>query len=281
MTPPVSPFEIVVVDNASADDSIQRLESNYDRIRLIRSLKNGGIAGGNNIGIQNSNGIYILLLNNDTIVLPGMIDRCVDFLNTHPDVGGVGGTMLNPDGSFQSSANRFPTLVEEFLQVTKLGLLISRGYPSLPPITNECEVDWITTAFMLFRREVLIQVGMVDEMFFIYSDETDLEYRIKKAGWKIFFLPYIKTIHFGGRSLTPWRSRALMFRGRLLFFRKHHSLQEEFLVRIMYLVASLCKIFFWIIVLVIPGYRKRAINELKSHYNILVLSLTPRFLAVN
>jgi GT2 family glycosyltransferase len=268
-------FEIALVDNASLDNSADLLEKKYPNVILVRSQKNLGIAGGNNLGIRAGSGKFVLLLNNDTIVLPGSIDCVINFLENHPEAGGVGGTLLNPDGSYQAGPNNFPNLVDEFLNITKLGHLINPWYPSLPPDQKQKTTDWISTAFMLFRRDALEEVGLVDEAFFIYSDETDLEYRLWKAGWKLYYLPDVKTIHFGGKSLEPWRSRRLKYRGRLLFCRKHHTVVEELILRIMYASSSVIKSAFWICLLLIPKSRMKAFQELRSHFEILKLSILP------
>jgi len=273
--PPTTSFEIVVVDNASRDGSDCLLEKQYPSIKLVRSVKNLGIAGGNNLGIRSGTGKYVLLLNNDTLVLPGAIDKGHHFLVEHPDAAGVGGNLLNPDGSYQSGPFEFSNLREEFLNLTRLGGFLRPCYPSLMPYKEKKTVDWISTAFMLFQRKALEDVGLVDEEYFIYSDETDLEYRMWKAGWKIYYLPDINTIHFGGKSLEPWRSRKLKYRGRLLFFRKHYSLSAEIVVRMLYAVSSLVKLAVWGGVQLMPNMRKRAKNELQSHRDILKMCLSP------
>jgi hypothetical protein len=273
--PPQVSFEIVVVDNASADDSAGRLERDFPQIELVRSPENRGIAGGNNLGIRSGTGRFVLLLNNDTIVLPGVLDRVSKFLDARPDVGGVGGNLLNADKTFQSGACSFPTLAEELLNVTKLGLLIRDCYPSLPPFKEEREVDWMSTAFMLFRRVALENIGLVDERFFIYSDETDLEYRLWKAGWKIYYLPDVNTIHFGGKSLQPWRSRRLKYRGRLLFFEKHRVRLQVIALRALFVMASFVKLVYWTPMAFVPSLRPRALNEIKSQIEIFKLSLAP------
>ncbi len=274
-TPPRAPFEIILVDNASQDGSANVIEEKYPPVKLVRSQVNGGIAGGNNLGIRSGTGRYVLLLNNDTVVLPGMIDCSMDYLETHPEAGGVGGNLMNPDGSFQSGAWPFPSIVEEFLQLSKLGWFVRKSYPSYPPFDTQCAVNWMSTAFMLFRRDALEEVGLVDEEYFIYSDETDLEYRLWQAGWKLYYLPELRTIHFGGKSLEPWRSRRLKYRGRLLFWRKHHHPLQEAVVRLMYSGSSAIKICFWSIIYLIPKYRTRARHELRSQSDIFKLSAWP------
>jgi N-acetylglucosaminyl-diphospho-decaprenol L-rhamnosyltransferase len=272
---PLASLEIIVVDNASKDDSADLLEKKFTAIKLVRSTENRGIAGGNNLGIRAGSGRYVLLLNNDTLVLPGMIDCAKEFLNSNTEAGGVGGNLVNPDGSYQSGAWPFPSLVEEFLQLSKLGCFLRKSFPSYPPYKEPCQVDWMSTAFMLFRRDALEGVDLVDENYFIYSDETDLEYRMWKAGWKLYYLPEVKTVHFGGKSLEPWRSRKLKYRGRLLFWRKHGHPLEEAVVRAMYVGSSFLKLGFWSVTYLIPRYRRRAAYELRSQFDIFKLSLWP------
>ncbi len=272
--PPSVSHEIVAVDNASTDDSVVRLTRAYPEVCLVRSDANRGIAGGNNMGIRASTGKYVLLLNNDTLVLPGMLDRVVEFLDGHADAGGVGGQLLNPDGSFQSSYVPFPSLGQLAMIVTKLGTLVSPYYPSAGPDDREQAVDWMSTAFVLFRRRALEQVGFVDEDFFIYSDESDLQYRLKRAGWRMYYLPSVKTIHYGGKSLTPWTRRRLVYRGYLLYFRKHKGAVQTLLVRLLFASVSMPKLAIWWPLAVVPGWRNRAVSELRANRDVLRLSLT-------
>ncbi|MCL4500161.1 MAG: glycosyltransferase family 2 protein [Chloroflexi bacterium] len=274
-TPPNASYEIDLVDNASSDGSADWLAERYPGVKLIRSKVNGGIAGGNNLGIRAGSGKYVLLLNNDTIVLPGSIDRVVGFLNEHPEAGGVGGQLLNPDGSFQSSYFDFASLGQVFVITTKLGSLLRPFYPSYGPTPDPLEVSWLSTAFMLFRRDALEGVGLVDERFFIYSDEPDLQYRLRKAGWKIYYLPEVKTIHFGGKSLTPWRRRRLVYRGYLLFFAKHRGQVQNLTLRGLFALASLTKLAAWSAAFAAPGWQQRARKELGSNKRIFVMSIRP------
>ncbi len=267
--PPDCRYEIVVVDNASTDDSADWLEDLYPGVNLVHSQENRGIAGGNNLGIRASTGRYVLLLNNDTLVLPEMIDRVISFMDGHPEAGGVGGQLLNEDGSFQSGFFEFPTLFQQFLIVTKIGQLIRPYYPSRPPVSEILQVDWMSTAFMLFRREALEFVGLVDEEFFIYSDESDLQYRLKEAGWPLYYHPDVQTIHFGGRSLTPWRRRNMVYRGYLLFFEKHYGYLEALLLRGLFLLVSALKIPIWGMATLWPDNRDRSKHELASNLAIL------------
>ena len=269
---PKADYEIVLVDNASPDGSAEQLEKKYPLIKMVRSGKNSGIAGGNNLGTRAASGMYILLLNNDTLVKPGAIDLTIEFLNAHPEAAGVGGNLLNEDGSFQSGYIDFHTLGQVFLVLTRLGILLRPDYPSHPRGTTLKEVDWMSTAFMTFRKDALESVGLMNEEYFIYSDESDLQYRIKQQGWKIYYLPELDTIHFGGRSLTPWRRRRLFYRGYLLFFTKHRGPMQTLLLRVMFVVACLLKLPFWWLSSFISRFKDQAGEEIRSNLDILQMS---------
>ena len=273
--PPQSSYELILVDNASADGSAGWLEQHYPQVKLIRSPKNGGIAGGNNLGIRAAAGRYILLLNNDTLVIPGTIDQTVQFLEAHSEAGGVGGNLLNEDGSFQSGYADFHTLWNVFLIISKLGMLFNPVYPSHPRSQSQQAVDWMSTAFMTFRREALEAVGLVDEEYFIYSDETDLQYKLKQAGWKIYYLQDLETTHFGGKSLNAWRRRRLVYRGFLLFFRNHRGTLQLLLLRLMFIAACLLKLPFWAAAWLVPKWKERARVEWQSNLAILQMCVKP------
>ena len=273
--PPSVTYEVILVDNASSDGSVGFLAAKFPGIAIIQSEVNVGIAGGNNLGIKAASGRFILLLNNDTIVIPGSIDRTVEFLESHPDAGGVGGNLVNPDGSFQSGYYNFPTLGRLFLITTKIGQMLHDYYPSNPRAGSIIEVDWMSTAFMTFRREALFGIGLVDEQYFIYSDESDLQLRMRKAGWKIYYLPDLETVHFGGRSLNPWRRRRLVYRGYLLFFTRHLGAFQAMLVRMMFAIICLLKLPFWMFNYLMPARRNLAGEELRSNWSIIRMCLKP------
>ncbi len=273
--PPSVAYEIILVDNASSDGSAGILAAKFPGIAIIQSEENVGIAGGNNLGIKAASGRFILLLNNDTIVIPGSIDQTVEFLESHPEAGGVGGNLVNPDGSFQSGYYNFPNLGRLFLITTKIGQLMHDYYPSNPRADSIIEVDWMSTAFMTFRREALFGIGLVDEQYFIYSDESDLQLRMRKAGWKIYYLPDLETIHFGGRSLNPWRRRRLVYRGYLLFFTRHRGAFQAMLVRMMFTIICLLKLPFWIFNYLLPARRNLAGEEVRSNWSIIRMCLNP------
>jgi N-acetylglucosaminyl-diphospho-decaprenol L-rhamnosyltransferase len=274
--PPITPYEIILVDNGSTDGSGTWIADHYPEVRLVRSPLNIGYGPGNNLGIRASQGEFVLLLNNDTLVTPGMIDQCVAFLMAHPEAGAVGGNLLNADGSFQSGYMDHHTLWRVFLDITKLGHLGRVYFPSHPRGNAIKVVDWICSAFLLCRREALDEVGLFDEEYFIYSDETAFQYQMAQAGWKIYYLPDVETVHFGGKALNPWRRRRLVYRGYLIFFREHRGAYQSFLLRAMLILACTLKLIFWALAWPVPCWRERAGHELRSNFEILRMCLKPK-----
>ena len=267
-------FDIVVVDNGSTDGSQQMLAEKYPEVKLIQNDSNLGLGKASNQGIEATQGRYILLLNNDTIVNGAAFDAMVDFLEQHSKVGAVGGKMLNPDGSVQSCYNYFSTLAEEFLIATRVGELFRPGYPSVMNGNEIRSVDWLTSACLMVRRATLEQVGLLDENYFIYGDEADLQYRIKKAGWEIYYLPDATTIHYGGRSMTRWPRRKLVYRGKMLFYKNHYGVLKTFLLRVMLGIVSFIKMLYWGFVYLLPGKQDLAQKELRSNLDVIKLSIT-------
>lgn len=199
-------LEIIVVDNASRDDSVALVRAKFPQVTLIANAENRGFTGGNNQGIAAAHGRYVMVLNPDTEVLGNALDRLVVYLDEQPDVGALGPQLLNPDRSIQSSRRRFPTLTTAFFESTWLQGLAPRGilthyYLDDVPPAHIQEVDWLNGACTVFRREVLDRVGVYDaQNFFMYSEELDLCRRVKEAGWKIVYLPEAQVVHYVGQS---------------------------------------------------------------------------------
>jgi GT2 family glycosyltransferase len=215
-----SSFDVVAVDNGSTDGSQAMLREQFPDVIIIQNDHNVGLGKASNQGIVATRGRHVLLLNNDTLVNGPSFEAMVEFLDSHPNVGAVGGKLLNSDGTVQSCHNKFPTLREEFLIATQLGEFFWPGYPANITDTQPGPVDWMSSACLMVRRAALDQVGLLDEEYFIYGDEADIQYRLKKAGWQMYFLPQSTTIHFGGRSMNRWGRRKMVYRGKMLFFQK-------------------------------------------------------------
>ncbi len=222
-------LEIIVVDNASSDGSVNMVRQDFPQVHLIANQDNVGFPRGNNQAIAASRGRYVLLLNPDTEIVGEALDTMVAYLDAHPQVGALGPQLLNPDGSVQSSRRRFPTMATAFLESTILQLWFPRNrvlsrYYLLDRADDETqEVDWVMGACLLARRQAIEQVGLLDEDYFMYSEELDWCYRFKKQGWQVVYLPAARVVHHEGKSseqVVP--ARHIHFqRSKVLFFKKH------------------------------------------------------------
>lgn len=266
-------FDVVVVDNGSTDGSQQMLAEKYPQVKLIQNAGNVGLGKASNQGIEATNGRYVLLLNNDTIVNGPALDVLVEYLDAHSEAGAAAGKLLNPDGSFQSGYAPFSTLLEEFLIVTHIGELLWPGYPSHGDSNEIKETGWMSSACLLLRRAALEQVGLLDESYFIYGDEADLQYRLNQAGWKVVFLPNSSIIHFGGRSMDRWKRRKMVYRGKMMFYKKNYGFFKTLLLRLMFFVMSLLKLLVWCGLFFIPRRNEQAKKELRSNLDVMGLCL--------
>ena len=223
-------YEIIVVDNASTDGS-QALADFFPHVRWIQNARNVGFTRANNQGIQLARGRYLCFLNPDTEPHPHAFSTLARYLDTHPQVGIVGPQLRYPDGSLQPSRYRFPTLMSALLESTPVAWHWpnnpwSRWYhcADLPP-DQVHEVDWLNGACLLVRRQVIEQVGLFDEGFFMYSEELDLCRRAKSAGWKVVYVPDAVVVHHEGKSSEQVVvARHLHFnRSKVRYFEKHHG----------------------------------------------------------
>lgn len=268
-----SSFDVIVVDNGSTDGSQQMLAEKYPQVKLIQNAGNVGLGKASNQGIEATHGRHVLLLNNDTLVNGAALDVLVEYLDAHPEAGATAGKLLNPDNSFQSGFAPFSTLLEEFLIVTHIGELLWAGYPSHGDSNEIKETGWMSSACLLVRRAALDKVGLLDESYFIYGDEADLQYRLNKAGWKVVFLPNSSIIHFGGRSMDRWKRRKMVYRGKMMFYKKNYGFLSTFLLRVLFFVMSLLKLLVWCVGFFIPTKNDQAKKELRSNIDVMTLCL--------
>lgn len=227
--PPKCDLETIVVDNASKDLSADVIKM-FKEVRIIENKKNAGFSAGNNQAIKASTGEYVLILNPDTEVLPGSLDKLTLFLDTHPEAAIVAPKLLNPDKTLQRSCMGFPTLGamamrQLFIEQLWPGNPYTKKY-LMPDLKYDTvtEVDQPMGACLLVRRSVLDKVGLFDENSFMFFDEVDLCYRTKNAGWKIFIIPDAAIIHHGGSSIKKWGVLNLgrhWTRSRNYYFRKN------------------------------------------------------------
>jgi len=233
-------FEIIVVDNASSDGSQEMIEQNFKKVRLIKNSENLGFAKANNQALKASNGEYLFVLNNDTIVSNNSLDILIKFMKEHPEVGACGPKILNADGTIQHQCKRgFPTPWNSLSYFLKLDKLFPKsklfgGY-LLTYLDSEKiqEVNSLSGAAMLVKDKIIKEVGYMDENYYLYADDIDWCYRIKKAGWKIYYLPEAQIIHYGGKGGTakkPYRNIYYFYRTAFLFYRKHLAKSYLFLI---------------------------------------------------
>jgi GT2 family glycosyltransferase len=223
-------LEVIVVDAGSVDGSPEMLREQFAWVNLVARSDNVGFPKGNNIGIERARGRHIMLLNPDTEVIGDALSQMVAYLNQHLDVGVVSGMLINPDGSIQSSRRRFPTFGTAVFESTWFEpyaphSLIRDYYAEDLPLDEPVDVDWLTGASLMVRHEVIDEVGLMDEAYFMYSEELDWCRRIKDAGWRIVFLPSAEIIHHVGKSSEQAIvQRHINFnKAKLRYFRKYHG----------------------------------------------------------
>lgn len=234
-------YEIVVVDNNSSDGSQDMMRQEYPDVRLIANTENVGFARANNQAVRDNQARYLLLLNSDAFVKEDTIDTMVEFMDSHPEAGMAGCKLLYEDGRLQPSCTTFPTLLTELfiaLQLDKLfpkSPLFGKHLMTYWDFSELREVDAIMGAFMLVRNTAVEKVGLLDESYFMYSEEVDWCYRFKEAGWKIYFNPAVEATHLWWGSAKKMRveMHIQMYRSKVLFFRKRYGQLSASLLKIM------------------------------------------------
>lgn len=224
-------YELFVVDNASRDGSADLVRTEFPSARLIANGANRGFAAANNQGLRLASGRYALLLNPDTRLHEGALERLAAFMDASPDVGACGPLLLNEDGSVQHAARRFPTFGFAFASRTVLGRLglFRAAYDRVKMrgvrFDEPMEVDQPSGAALFLRKSVLDQVGLLDEGYFIFFEEVDLCRRIRDAGRRIVLRPDARVTHFGGRSRRQARASVILpgAQSMLRYFRKHEG----------------------------------------------------------
>jgi GT2 family glycosyltransferase len=225
-------YEVLVVDNHSSDGSVEMVRSEFPGVTLLAQDANLGFSRGNNVGLRNATGKYLLLLNSDTEVVDNALQAMCDYMDANPDIGVLGPKLLNPDGTLQLSCRRFPSyrtaLFHRYSLLTRLFprnkysadyLMTGSGHDKV------MDVDWVSGACLLARREAVVQVGLLDEDFFMYAEDVDWCYRMKRAGWRIVYYPEAQVVHHIGKSSRKMPVKTTYERHRSMwhFYRKHYS----------------------------------------------------------
>lgn len=240
-------YEIIIIDNNSQDKSVEVIDSLKQKIKnliLIKNKENLGFSKANNIGVKESKGKYVLFLNSDTVVYENTIDRMVEFMDSHKDSGATTCYLEMPNGKMDDASHRgFPTPWRAFCHFSGMSKLFSKsrlfsGYSlGWMDLTKTHEIEALAGAFMIVRRDAGEKVGWWDEDFFWYGEDLDFCYRLKERGWKIYFVPEFKTLHYKGASggikkesnniVKPSRETRLKatnarFNAMKLFYKKHY-----------------------------------------------------------
>lgn len=267
-------YEIIVVDNCSTDGSQEMLRKEYPKVNLIQSQVNGGFAYANNIGIKQSKGRYLFLLNSDTIIVKDAIEKLISYMDENDKVGMIGPKLLNGDLSHQTSISGFPSFKREVYHMYKLknvlkipfikaffvkfgGKLGSKDVQqymkNFQNIEEPEEVQVLVGAALLVRREVINDIGMLDERYFMYYEEIDFCLQASKANWSRIYYPYAEIIHLIGQSSKKLSGITFYerYRSMILYFRKNFGSSKEIHVRINLVIAlslrviglTICSIF--------------------------------------
>jgi GT2 family glycosyltransferase len=226
-------MEIFVVDNGSRDGSPEAVKENYPWVHLLAMAENLGFARGVNMALRRGKSRYWVLLNPDALLKEGSLERLIAFMDTHPDAGVAGAQLLNGDGSKQNSIANFPSLATELLNKSLLRRFFPEKFPGKERTYREpIEVDSVIGACMMVRREAMEQVGLLDEDYFLFLEETDWCYRMKKAGWRIYHVPEAEINHIQGKSAGRDKKRAKVeyYRSRYHFFKKNKGKLQWFLL---------------------------------------------------
>lgn len=237
--------QVIVVDNRSSDGSVEMVRTEFSEVQVIENSENSGFAKANNQGIREAQGKCLLLLNSDTIVRPGALQVMSTFLNTYPEVGGVTCRLLNADGSLQACVSRRPGPLSLLFRLSGLSHLIRGDRPRrllrlylgwllgatvrsyLDPYAASdaaVEVENISAACLMLRREAIAEVGLLDENFFMYFEDIDYCIRLQDAGWKLYYLPASEIVHLVGQS-SGGRMRNYSthsYRSLFYFYHKHY-----------------------------------------------------------
>ncbi|MFC1725419.1 glycosyltransferase family 2 protein [candidate division KSB1 bacterium] len=260
-------MEIIVVDNNSSDSTLEMIKTGFSDVIVISNPDNRGFAAANNQGIEISLGKYILLLNPDTIVKGECLMKCYKYMENHVETGILGCRILNPDSTVQPSVRDFHgfwnSIFESFFLTKIFGKikLFGKYHGTCYNYDKNIDANVLLGAFLFIRKELIEQIGPLDERFFIYSEETDLCYRAKKTGWKNVFYPGAEIIHIHGESTSNIKIQA--------FLHLHNSLNKYLRKHKWYLISLICRIvlFFGVTVRMIAWFIFSIITLDKQRYD--------------
>jgi GT2 family glycosyltransferase len=231
-------LEVIVVDNNSKDDSVEYVTRYFPEVQIIQNNHNRGFAAASNQGLARAKGRNILFLNSDTIVHEGALKMMAELLDDTPEAGLCSCRLLNENGSIQANVYHFPSfraMLQRYTALKYLGLFKSaRAFYKMRDFSYDkiASVDFVMGAALMVKRKVLEHIGNIDENLYFYFEDTDLCYRIKQAGFKIYFTPNAQITHLGRASsslLGSHKTHAMFFKSLLYYFRKHKGKGKTFL----------------------------------------------------
>lgn len=272
--------EVIVVDNASSDDSVEMVRREFPWVRLIVSSCNLGYTGGNNLGAREAGGRYLLILNPDTELVGDALSQMVAYMEAHPHVGVVGPMLRYPDGRLQPSRRHFPTIGSIFFDG------VTPGYWQWAPRNNRFRreyymrdgrdaetqaVDWLVGAALLIRREAWEAVGPFDEQFFMYFDEVDWCRRCHQAGWQVHYLPSALVIHHekGASRQVATESVTRIYRSKVRYVDKHLGKKWGTIVRLFFLFAYVLMLAEDILKWTVGHKRTMRRQRIRYHWQVL------------
>lgn len=228
------PIEIIVVDNNSSDDSVKMIKKEFPFIKVIESRENLGFSKGINLGAEHAKGEYLLFLNSDCEFLDNSFEYMISFMEKHTQAGIVGGKMENNDGSMQRSYNNFYGIKDIAIMLfgrEKAELLLKKG-------NEEQETDWVSGGFMLVRSSIFKQVKGFDEHIFMYTEDMELCFRVKKLGYKIYYFPDARVRHEGQGSSDRSFAVIHIYKGIRYFYKKHRSIVSYAIIFFLLLIKA-------------------------------------------
>ncbi|NVJ96673.1 MAG: glycosyltransferase family 2 protein [Alphaproteobacteria bacterium] len=244
--------EIVVVDNASTDGSQEMVRAEFKSVRLIENARNMGFAAANNVAIEQTNGSFFLLLNSDTLVHGDVLQKSFDYIRDNTAVGAMGCRVLNRDGSLQHSTSLFPSFANLFYQTLALdrlqGVPRFRQYRMLDCTRDQaCSVETVSGCFMMVRRACANGVGLLDDSFFFFGEETDWCKRMRRRGWQVHFAPVGTITHFGGGSSASLNHRRdlMLSQATVRLHRKHYGIVRALCVYVLLLAFNASRAALW------------------------------------
>lgn len=267
--------EVFVVDNASSDGSQKMVKNRYPKAILIENSENVGFAAANNQAIAIAEGKYVLLLNSDTIVHDDVLQCSVGYMDTHDDVGVMGCRVLNTDGTLQPTCSQFPSLLNLILLTTGLWKLSWPAFFDRYQMRNwerknEREVDVVSGCYMLVRSEAITQVGILDESFFFFGEETDWCKRFQNAGWKIRFAPVGHITHHGGGSVKKlnFKRDLMLSSATVKLHLKHGGLLHAITAWTILFIFNLTRAVYWLLKSIVNS--SETTKERRIHFFMLI-----------